>query len=533
MRASGKCSGAAFTGAPPGSRRAVLALILGLAGPALGGARPPITARLALWLRADAGMAMAKGTDLVTAWADQTPKAARIAKPPSDAARPRLAQDALHGKPVVRFDGKDDRLDFKLPINGLEQLTIFMVAANTASQQPGWAAHQHLAFGWGYTGGWGIYGLSPLQETVAARLATATPFAAAIHSRPASIGAAFSVTALRKNGTHHAIFVNGQKVWSCINATPRIVNTSAAGAVGGGIFGAPPGAGFYQGDIAEILVYTAALTGADRKAVERYLAEKWLRPSRPRPEIVRQPIRKPTGQWTGWWRFDGDFQDSSGKGNHAAKPEKRGNDARIVTDPVRGQVLEVDGDGDYLRVTSSPTIDLNSSFTLALWVKFARPLKAQRPWAGIVGKGSLYGSQFAILVDGNPRKDYLQGEFYYGHYPNVHYATTRGLVPNTRDWYHVALVLDDSADTLTLYVNGKAAGAVAARFNPATTRGWLELGRYPGRPGQSFAGRLDDVRLYDKALSGQQISGLAKPTPGRAAPNRRTPDIAPRSAASR
>lgn len=486
---------------------------VGAAGPAA----PAVTQGLALWLRADAGVATAPGTDRVTRWADQAAtgsgigdKTSQDAVAPSDDARPRLVAGGLNGRPVVRFDGKDDRLGFKLPINGLGQLTIFMVAANTARQEPTWAAHHHLAMGWTYTGGWGIYGLSPFQDAVAARFATATPSAAAVYTRPSSIGSSFSITASRKNGTRHALFVNGQRVYACILGTPTIRNTSDAGSIGGGIFGAQPGAGYYHGDIAEILVYTAALSDADRRAVERYLLDRWFRP--PVPEPVRQPIRKPTGERVGWWRFDGDFRDSSGKGHHAAKPAAKKNDARIATDPVRGQVLHVDGDGDYLVVENAPTLDLNSSFTLALWVKFARPLAAQRPWAGIVGKHSTHHSQFAILVDGYSGLDFLQGEFYYGDYPNVHYVRTSKLVPSTTDWYHVALVFDDPADALTLYVNGEPNGRIGnATYNPVTTGGQLELGRYPGRPGQHFAGRLDDVRLYDRALTQDEIRTLAKP----------------------
>ena len=269
------------------SRLAVAtALLLAQAGASAGEpARPAVVRGLALWLRADAGVATAPDTDRVTRWADQAAtgsgigdKASQDASAVSEAARPRLVEGALNGRPVVRFDGKDDRLAFKLQVNGLEQLTILMVAANTAAQDPGWAAHHHLALGWTYTGGWGIYGLSPFQDAVAARFATATPFAAAVYTRPRSIGSAFSISACCKNGTRQALFVNGERVYACIVATPTILNTSDQGSIGGGIFGAPPAAGCYQGDIAEILVYTTALSDAERQAVERYLRERWLRP---------------------------------------------------------------------------------------------------------------------------------------------------------------------------------------------------------------------------------------------------------------
>ena len=257
----------------------------------------PVTRNLVLWLKADAGVETAEGSDRVTRWADQTAtgspigdRASQDATAPSEAARPALAQSAPNGGPAVRFDGKDDRLGFTRPINGLGQLTLFIVAANTASQEPSWAAHHHAAMGWRHTGHWGIYGLSPFQETVAARFATAMYDGAAVYARPSSIGSAFSITASRKNGTTHELFVGGRKVWSCILSAPTIQNTSDRGSLGC-IDDGNRATGFYQGDIAEVLVYTAALSDADRGAAEQYLASKWMSRGRPSPGPVRQPIR--------------------------------------------------------------------------------------------------------------------------------------------------------------------------------------------------------------------------------------------------
>ncbi|MBL7154322.1 MAG: LamG domain-containing protein, partial [Phycisphaerae bacterium] len=75
-------------------------------------------------------------------------------------------------------------------------------------------------------------------------------------------------------------------------------------------------------------------------------------------------------------------------------------------------------------------------------------------------------------------------------------------------WYHAGIV--KSAETMTLYVNGERVGSAAgaAQFDQALqniTMGVLKhdnLARY-------FTGPIDDVYLYDRALSQEEVASLA------------------------
>ena len=259
---------------------ALTALLMSVALTVAAGAEEPrltVTNNLALWLRADVGVTTAPGTNAVVAWADQLDddREANDAAAPSEAARPEQVDNGPDERPVIRFDGRDDRLDFKLPINGLRQLTIFLVAANTDWQDPTWAAHHHGALGWVHSGGWGTVGLGPFQHCVAARFGTAMPSGAVLWRRPASIGPALSVTTARKHGTAHELFVDGRRVWSATLTTPDVRNTSQNGSVGC-IYHDNPEIDFYHGDVAEILVYTTSLPEAARRTVEQYLLDRWI-----------------------------------------------------------------------------------------------------------------------------------------------------------------------------------------------------------------------------------------------------------------
>jgi concanavalin A-like lectin/glucanase superfamily protein len=82
-------------------------------------------------------------------------------------------------------------------------------------------------------------------------------------------------------------------------------------------------------------------------------------------------------------------------------------------------------------------------------------------------------------------------------------TTTRAL--NT--WYHVAGVYNATAQTLDIYVNGVLDNGVlngtvpAAQFNSSQP---VNIGRRTG--GYYFQGIIDDVRIYNRALSAAEIA---------------------------
>jgi len=68
-----------------------------------------VTNGLQLWLKADAGVTAGAGGK-VTAWQDQSGKGNNASQSVADMS-PLLVNDAINGKPVLRFDGVDDFLE--------------------------------------------------------------------------------------------------------------------------------------------------------------------------------------------------------------------------------------------------------------------------------------------------------------------------------------------------------------------------------------------------------------------------------------
>ena len=79
-------------------------------------------------------------------------------------------------------------------------------------------------------------------------------------------------------------------------------------------------------------------------------------------------------------------------------------------------------------------------------------------------------------------------------------------------WTHVAMVQDGSAGTRSFYVNGALLGSSAAQ--PANGTGDLWIGQANSGGDtviNSFPGSIDEVRLYNRALSGAEITSLLGP----------------------
>ena len=72
-------------------------------------------------------------------------------------------------------------------------------------------------------------------------------------------------------------------------------------------------------------------------------------------------------------------------------------------------------------------------------------------------------------------------------------------------WMHVAATYDGS--TIRLYVNGMQESSLAANIAIVTNNLPLSIGAQSDAT-RFFQGALDQARVYDRALSAQEIAGL-------------------------
>ena len=157
-----------------------------------------------------------------------------------------------------------------------------------------------------------------------------------------------------------------------------------------------------------------------------------------------------------------------------------------------GGALVFDGSKARVDVPNSASLQLSSAMTLEAWVK---PAQVSSAWRDVVYKGN----DNYYLEATTDRSSKAAGAATIGS------AKQRAFSSNplpTNTWSHLAVTYDGS--NLSLYVNGtrisrkKVSGAIARSTSP------LQIGG-DNIYGQNFAGTIDEVRVYNIALSASAI----------------------------
>ena len=176
--------------------------------------------------------------------------------------------------------------------------------------------------------------------------------------------------------------------------------------------------------------------------------------------------------------------DSSGKGNTGT-----------ISNATRtlgkyGNALSFNGTNALVNVVDSTSLHLTNAMTLEAWVN---PTTASPVWRDVIYKGDdSYYLEGTSMNGGSPAGGTVGSA-------NPVYGTSP-LPINT--WSHLALTYDGTA--LRLYVNGTLAGSLSYTGGLTTSANPLQIGG-DSIYGQFFSGLIDEVRVYNIALTPAQI----------------------------
>jgi hypothetical protein len=207
----------------------------------------------------------------------------------------------------------------------------------------------------------------------------------------------------------------------------------------------------------------------------------------------------PTGMVTRLTFDNGTASDSSGYGNNGTLR----NGALVVDDPERGKVLSLDGVDDYVDLGNPTSLNLSvgGQATITAWAKLA----VTHNHNTILSKGE-WKEAYSLVVKGDTSP---ANELWTGNDTSVFSGDPVPL----NVWTHVAVVI--VGDLTTFYINGQVSGALNQdRGNPIdNTSVGVSIGReqYSGSLPAGrwfFNGKLDDVRIYQRALSQSEIQSL-------------------------
>ena len=195
----------------------------------------------------------------------------------------------------------------------------------------------------------------------------------------------------------------------------------------------------------------------------------------------------------GWWRLD------EGSGTMAFDSSGYGNDARFegspmwVDDGKLGKALRFNGSSDYLAAPDSESLDINGDqLSIAAWINGEDWPAANHVARKVADTGT--GSIYILRVQPDSVRVYLNtsaGE-------TIIQGTT---ALTTNEWFHIALTYDGAE--ARIFVNGQLDVSSDVSGELTQSNNELRIGR--GEPAGYFVGMIDDVRLYNHALTESEL----------------------------
>jgi len=202
------------------------------------------------------------------------------------------------------------------------------------------------------------------------------------------------------------------------------------------------------------------------------------------------------------YEFENNFADKSGYGNTASNVG-----GLKFTKAARGQGVKFNGK-NYLEVKDSDSLDIDKAFTFSAWIYLDSTAGGFKPiFAKCDTNVPNRNNPYAFLIDGtNPSTrvtDYTEN---YRNYVNS------SITLKAKTLYHLVATWDSatSGKNITYYVNGTKKDAVTWDGIVAHAKSKLVIGRDLMTGTSYFQGVMDDIRIYNYALTTVQAKALFK-----------------------
>ncbi|MFD0143860.1 MULTISPECIES: LamG domain-containing protein [unclassified Streptomyces] len=195
--------------------------------------------------------------------------------------------------------------------------------------------------------------------------------------------------------------------------------------------------------------------------------------------------------------------------------DDRGRRGELTTDaagvplpggPVTDRGLLLNGGGH--AATSAPVLETRSGYSFSTWVR----LDSKDTTGVVLSQDGANYSPFVVTYEkpydtwyfGVKEKDEATADAYWGR---------KAVTPaRTGVWTHLAGTYDPAAKTLQLFVNGKLEAVNTNVVGSWSATGPMQFGRYKynGQYGLPFKGSIDEVAVWQRVLSAQEIADEAK-----------------------
>jgi hypothetical protein len=210
----------------------------------------------------------------------------------------------------------------------------------------------------------------------------------------------------------------------------------------------------------------------------------------------------------GYWRLDSSVSGSGGTVKDYSGNSNDGTTRNGVTAGAEGvfstNSFSFDGSDDYVEVQDNSDLYISDQLTISFWA--VQPNDDE--WEVVVGNGGGWsddgyhvmshdssqagGYRFEVQNTGTGNKDVLDSN----------------AVPND-EWHHITAVY--TGTELKLYVDGSLDTSMSATVDSigdSSANLGIGSGLYSSYGGTYFDGDIDEVRLYERALSAEEIEQL-------------------------
>jgi len=222
------------------------------------------------------------------------------------------------------------------------------------------------------------------------------------------------------------------------------------------------------------------------------------------------PTTLNTNGLVGYWTFDGKdtvWTSSSAattldkSGNNNAGTLTNMNRVTSVTEGKIGQGLKFDGVDDYVNF-GNVLSDINSTFTYSFWVY---PVPGMAQYNGALFSKAYYPTGFDISIS----KDGGGSDFRAAGL-NVTDSGSNSSALSLNKWSHLVVTYNSSAgsNNFNTYVDGVLATSLTRTGVVGTNANALLLGAETDSNVHWFKGTIDDVRVYNRALSADEVADL-------------------------
>src|SRR3989339_824367 len=192
----------------------------------------------------------------------------------------------------------------------------------------------------------------------------------------------------------------------------------------------------------------------------------------------------------GEWRFE------EGTGTTAADTSGGNNNGILVNSPTWlngkvGKALQFDGLNTYVTISDSNVLDLTTGISIEAWVKTDVITTDGGPTRRVLDKGVYVlaasdQAYFKVVIGGANK--------------GVGKAWTSA---DVNSWHHLIGTYDGA--TVKLYQDGTLAGQTSATGNIDVNGNPLIIGRQGTSPAGRFDGVIDEVKIYNRALSASEV----------------------------